>query len=151
MSYCPCGTSKPYAECCEKFISGKEFPETAEELMRSRYTAYQQREFNYIANTMKPPAADLFNVDEAKNSELNIVWKKLEVMKVTPDTVEFKAHYQLNDRDYVIHEVSDFKFIDGRWYYVNGAHSDRAINDNKIGRNDPCNCGSGKKYKKCCG
>jgi len=21
----------------------------------------------------------------------------------------------------------------------------------KIGRNDPCPCGSGKKYKKCCG
>lgn len=25
------------------------------------------------------------------------------------------------------------------------------INENKIGRNDPCPCGSGKKYKKCCG
>ena len=25
------------------------------------------------------------------------------------------------------------------------------VNDNKIGRNDPCPCGSGKKYKKCCG
>lgn len=24
-------------------------------------------------------------------------------------------------------------------------------NENKIGRNDPCTCGSGKKYKKCCG
>lgn len=24
-------------------------------------------------------------------------------------------------------------------------------NENKIGRNDPCPCGSGKKYKKCCG
>jgi preprotein translocase subunit SecA len=25
------------------------------------------------------------------------------------------------------------------------------VNKNNIGRNDPCPCGSGKKYKKCCG
>lgn len=25
------------------------------------------------------------------------------------------------------------------------------VNESKIGRNDPCTCGSGKKYKKCCG
>lgn len=24
-------------------------------------------------------------------------------------------------------------------------------NENKVGRNEPCPCGSGKKYKKCCG
>jgi SWIM/SEC-C metal-binding protein len=23
--------------------------------------------------------------------------------------------------------------------------------EKKVGRNDPCSCGSGKKYKKCCG
>ena len=25
------------------------------------------------------------------------------------------------------------------------------VNKNKVGRNDPCPCGSGKKYKQCCG
>ena len=151
MPYCPCGTSKSYAECCGKFISGQQFPASAEELMRSRYTAYQRREFDYIGDTMKPPASDQFDIDEAKKSELNINWIKLEVIKATHDTVEFHAHYQLDNRDYVIHEISDFKFIDGRWYYVNGAHSDHETNISKTGRNDPCTCGSGKKYKKCCG
>jgi len=30
-------------------------------------------------------------------------------------------------------------------------HTDSRITVEKIGRNDPCPCGSGKKYKKCCG
>ena len=30
-------------------------------------------------------------------------------------------------------------------------HEDSHITVDKIGRNDPCPCGSGKKYKKCCG
>jgi SWIM/SEC-C metal-binding protein len=52
------------------------------------------------------------------------------------------------------------------WHYIIGFELDKpedisdlenALNPplpvhvEKIGRNDPCNCGSGKKYKKCCG
>jgi preprotein translocase subunit SecA len=29
--------------------------------------------------------------------------------------------------------------------------SKTVVNESKVGRNDPCPCGSGKKYKKCCG
>jgi SWIM/SEC-C metal-binding protein len=52
------------------------------------------------------------------------------------------------------------------WHYIIGFEFDKPedisdlekalnpsepIRSEKIGRNDPCPCGSGKKYKKCCG
>ena len=49
------------------------------------------------------------------------------------------------------HEISEFHLIDNKWYYVDGKKP--AIQEPttaKIGRNDSCPCGSGKKYKKCC-
>jgi SEC-C motif-containing protein len=119
--------------------------------MRSRYSAYHQHQFDYIADTMRPPASDHFDVEDAKNSELDMQWVKLEVVKSTRDTVEFRAHYLLDGQDYVLHEISEFKQINGKWYYVNGTHSDNKSNTSKVGRNDPCPCNSGKKYKKCCG
>jgi preprotein translocase subunit SecA len=35
--------------------------------------------------------------------------------------------------------------------YREQKNSSTVVKDKKIGRNDPCPCGSGKKYKKCCG
>ena len=35
--------------------------------------------------------------------------------------------------------------------YLEQKKSGTVVKDKKIGRNDPCPCGSGKKYKKCCG
>ena len=34
--------------------------------------------------------------------------------------------------------------------YLEQKKSGTVIKDKKVGRNDPCPCGSGKKYKKCC-
>ena len=51
---CPCGSGKTYDECCEPFIRGKAFPETAEQLMRSRYSAYTLQEIPYITDTLHP-------------------------------------------------------------------------------------------------
>lgn len=141
---CPCGSTKTYAECCEKYISGAALPATAEALMRSRYTAFYLHFYEYIAATMLPPAANHFNVEEAKRTADAVQWKGLQVINAGADTVEFRAHFHADGRDQVLHERSRFKRQDGKWYYISGAH-------HETGRNEHCPCGSKKKFKKCCG
>ena len=45
-------------------------------------------------------------------------------------------------------ELAELQFVGGD---NSGNGHQQAINNNKVGRNDPCPCGSGKKYKKCHG
>lgn len=123
-SKCNCGSQKNYADCCERFLSGKEHPHTPEELMRSRYTAYTLGNIDYIMRTMKSPAADDFNAEETKEWSKQVKWLKLEVLNSSPfDTkgyVEFMAHFTYADKKQVIHERSEFILENGRWYYIDG-------------------------------
>lgn len=123
MKYCPCGTDKSYSDCCGNFIEGEKLPATAEELMRSRYSAYHQRQFEYIINTMKPPAATEFNLAAAKRTADDIRWTRLEVIKATENTVEFRAHYRIGSEYSFVHEISQFEFENGKWYYIDGVHT----------------------------
>ena len=68
--------------------------------------------------------------------------------------VEFIAHYSANGQTVEHHEHSYFKRLDGEWKFIDGEIESGVPyvrEEPKIGRNDPCPCGSGKKYKKCCG
>ena len=61
------------------------------------------------------------------------------------------AHFEENGETKTIHEHSFFEAINDRWLYVGATHSNHPpITVNKVGRNEPCPCGSGKKFKKCC-
>jgi SEC-C motif-containing protein len=69
-------------------------------------------------------------------------------------TVEFIATYKDHDLVKPHHEISSFRKLDGNWYFVDGElvpPVTEVRSQPKVGRNDPCPCGSGKKYKKCCG
>jgi SEC-C motif-containing protein len=148
MENCPCNSGKSYKECCESFLSGGQIPQTPEALMRSRYTAYFQGNMDYVANTMKGPAAVGFNKEDAGQWSTQIKWHGLKVIKSKQDnnqgTVEFIARYALNGNIDIIYEISEFSLENGKWYYIDGVTP-------KLGRNDICPCGSQKKYKKCCG
>ncbi len=157
---CPCGSNKTYLACCEKFLQGKQIPPTPEALMRSRYTAFTFSNIDYISQTMTGVALQNFNPDNAKVWAKQIKWLGLEVINASPiennerGSVEFIVHYLLNDRKQNLHEISEFRRENDRWYYVDGApgNSVNAVEESsKVGRNDPCPCGSEKKYKKCCG
>jgi SEC-C motif-containing protein len=87
-------------------------------------------------------------------------WQRLEVRnteKGGPDdsagTVEFLARYRKDSKAFDHHEIAEFVREDDRWYFKDG-HAPQPVQairqGPKIGRNDPCSCGSGKKYKKCC-
>lgn len=154
---CPCGSNKDFTSCCQVFISGQQLPSSPEELMRSRYTAYTQHNTDYISNTMKSPAADHFDAAGAREWSQRVEWLKLEIIEssVKDDKgfVEFIAHMSMDKKRQVLHELSEFHLINGQWFYVDGKdpRAKAPVSVARVGRNDPCLCGSGNKYKKCCG
>jgi SEC-C motif domain protein len=158
---CPCGSHKAYRLCCGPFISGAQIPATPEALMRSRYAAFTQANMEYIANTMQGAVKKQFNVESSKQWAQHVTWLGLDIINATPVTeqdekgfVEFIARYRFQNKTENIHERSEFHKQDGRWFYVNGEAGNKTAqqrNSEKIGRNDLCPCGSGKKFKKCCG
>ena len=68
--------------------------------------------------------------------------------------VVFKSGFTVNNQPSCMYERSFFRKVDGKWLYEDGEDLQRMTiyrDQPKVGRNDPCPCGSGKKYKKCCG
>jgi SEC-C motif-containing protein len=124
-SPCPCGGSA-YAACCGRFIEGGAIPQTAEELMRSRYTAYTQRNEPYLKATWH---ASTRPDDPVTQDDEGMKWLGLEVRKHAPAgddaTVEFVARYKVGGRAHRLHEVSRFVREEGRWFYVDGSFPER--------------------------
>src|ERR1700688_4695753 len=48
---CPCASNLTFDRCCEPYLAGRKSPETAEKLMRSRFTAYALARADYLAAT----------------------------------------------------------------------------------------------------
>lgn len=154
MNSCPCGTGKSYNDCCGLFITGIEHAKTPEQLMRSRYTAYTQANVDYIAQTMKKPAANHFDREAAYQWAKAVQWEKCEVLKSSLKQsrgfVEFRVYYSEQGMQRIMHEKSEFHQENGKWYYIDGKSYNKEPARPKVTRNDLCPCGSGKKYKKCC-
>lgn len=172
---CPCGTGLTYENCCEVYIKGDKMPETAELLMRSRYTAFAKAEVKYLEKTLAPESRGDFDAASTRKWAEQATWKGLKIMSTSggtasdkKGTVEFVATYSADGQGLDHHEVAQFRKADsGQWYFVDGdshTHNEGEGHQHhhqkpqtvqrespKIGRNDPCTCGSGKKYKKCCG
>ena len=161
MENCPCGMEKPYEECCGPFIQGDALPQTPEALMRSRYTAFTKTEVDYILNTVHPEKREQHDEKTVHNWAKNSDWIGLEILdteKGGPDdtegVVEFKVQYYQKGKRQTHHEIAQFKKEEDTWYFLDGnAPQQEQVTRTgpKIGRNDPCPCNSGKKYKKCCG
>jgi SEC-C motif-containing protein len=161
QTQCYCGLAATYETCCQPYHLKKKKPETAEKLMRSRYSAYVAGVIDYIHETNDPSAKDTFDREAAEEWSKQSEWKGLEIVATSKGQsgdvegeVEFKATYRYKDEDTVHHEVSLFRFgkPGNRWYYVDGKTIQAPLqrSEPKVGRNDPCTCGSGKKSKKCC-
>lgn len=152
---CPCDPQKTFEECCGLYLNGKAVSPTAETLMRSRYSAYVKKDHNYLLRTWHTSSRP---TEESLDMPDNFSWTGLEILDTEAGgteeqsgTVEFVAHYQTSSITNRLHEKSSFVREDGQWYYVDGKTlSSQPVRSEKKGRNDPCPCGSGKKYKKCC-
>ena len=162
---CPCGSGLAYDQCCRPYIEGEKWPETAEALVRSRYTAYGSGHFDYLVETTHPDYREGITAEQLAQSAEGVHWHRLDIVGTADnvpagengeryDVVDFYAFYELDGVLRQIGEKSFFSRKDGRLYYVDGAPLRGETYhrpEPKVGRNDPCPCGSGKKYKKCCG
>jgi len=119
----------------------------AESLMRSRYAAYVLEKYDYLLATWHP------DTRPASLGGTALRWIGLEIVQAVAGgaqddagEVEFIAAYVDNGKGSRLHETSRFVRENGWWFYVDG---DCRVEN--IGRNDACPCGSGKKFKRCCG
>jgi len=141
--------------------------------MRSRYTAYTRGQIDYVAGTLAAEKRDAFDVAAARTWAAQATWIGLRVLSAErgqpsdcAGVVAFIATYRQGDRTIEHHEVSQFRRGEGgAWRFVEGDTQARVVERRpdsasppavarratKIGRNDPCPCGSGRKYKTCCG
>jgi len=161
MEPCPCGSEIEFKECCEPLLAGQQHAETAEALMRARYTAHVKVNSEYIYDTTHPENRK--DVDREKSADWSkrFDWQSLEVLRVDAGggedqvgTVEFVARYRKKGTLFKHHEIAEFVRLEDRWYFKDGQVPvpEQAIRkEPKIGRNAPCPCGSGRKFKKCCG
>ncbi len=129
--------------------------------MRSRYTAYVRRNYEHLERTLSREQRKDFNPADAQRWAESSEWLGLTIAHTTgggpqdnEGTVTFTAHFRTDGKDHEHVEIGRFVREDGQWAYdgqveTHGVPVRRATP--KIGRNDPCPCGSGKKYKKCCG
>ena len=125
---CPCGSKKMYMRCCRPLLAGKVIPDTAQALMRSRYTAFAKGKWQYLSETEAGKAAE-----GGRDGRVDGVrWLGLEIHEViqggindNSGAVVFTAHYaHVGDgRRFSMHEHSIFEKINGRWYYIDSIAS----------------------------
>ena len=160
LQSCPCGSGLDYAACCEPFIMGSEKPATAEALMRSRYSAYVKHAIEYIMDSCISKGPRDIDYKATKNWSEKSSWKGLKIHSVekggpadSDGIVEFEAVYEIDGLRDIHRERANFIKINDEWKYENGTVAPVTIvrSEPKVGRNEPCPCGSGKKYKHCHG
>ncbi|XAS63980.1 YchJ family protein [Pseudarthrobacter sp. So.54] len=122
LGNCPCLRGEQYAECCGRYHSGGAHAATAEELMRSRYSAFVVLDAGYLLRTWHPDSRP-----GVVDLEPGTTWRRLDIVSTlgggpfdTEGTVEFRAHYRHGGERGVHHETSRFLRVDRRWYYLDG-------------------------------
>ncbi len=152
MTTCPCGAGESLAACCAPRHDGTKPAETAEALMRSRYSAYVLGLGEYLVSTSarEPRPGEAL---ELRAWGRAVGWAGLWVLareRGGPDdatgVVHFVARYVEASALVSLEERSQFERVAGHWRYLEGAATTSRL---KLGRNESCPCGSGKKVKQC--
>jgi len=162
MTQCPCGSAREYDACCGPFIEGRDFPPTAETLMRARYSAHTKGIYDYLQASTHPAARDEVDWSELEKWSSSVNWEGLDIVSTdeggendVKGVVSFVARFNYEGMEQEHREHSFFQRDEaGHWVYVDGEMDKPEPfrrETPKTGRNEPCPCGSGKKYKKCCG
>ncbi|MCT7661598.1 YchJ family protein [Mycobacterium deserti] len=119
---CPCGSGAQLGRCCLPLHTGERQAETAEQLMRSRYSAYAVGDADYLWRTWHPRTRP-----ESVAVDPDIVWTGLEIVRCVDGDpgdeqgeVEFRAHHREGRRTGTLHELSRFAVRARQWFYVDG-------------------------------
>ncbi len=119
---CPCTQGRLYQDCCQPYHNNTKYPNNAEQLMRSRYSAYALNLIDYIIKTWAPSTCPHFSSNETHN----IKWMKLIINRSWEDKltleafVDFDAFYEQEGQIHRMHETSRFIKRNGGWLYVDG-------------------------------
>jgi SEC-C motif-containing protein len=161
MTACCCGSGVDFDQCCGAILSGTRKAPNAEALMRARYAAFVTKQVEFLHQSLHPEHRNDHDIEATRRWADNAQWLGLQVVETQAGegdeneaSVEFIATYKERGIVKPHHEISRFSKLDEDWYYVDGQlvtpqTATRA--QPKVGRNEPCPCGSGKKFKKCCG
>ena len=158
---CTCGLPGTFDTCCGPFLAGTVLPPTAEALLRARYSAFVKGNIDYIVDTHTEATRKDLDRRTIEAWSTQSEWLGLEILgqeggaaNDETGTIDFVARFRVQGQDQEHHEIATFAKADNRWWFVDGAQPVEPSfrrTEPKIGRNDPCSCGSGKKFKKCCG
>ena len=125
IALCPCKSRKSYASCCQPFHLGRAKPETAEQLMRSRYSAHFFRRVDYLVETTHPETRANGLKEELLKTINQPKWSFLTVVKTSKGLkgdkmgkVEFVADYFVEGELQQLKENSRFKRHKGNWKYL---------------------------------
>ena len=126
---CPCGSGKDYPSCCGIYLETNEKAQTAEQLMRSRYTAYVKQNSDYLLNTWH-----ISTRPKNFNPNIGITWLNLQVIDITDGlqddsagTVYFEVTYAHENKNYMIRELARFVKEKENWFYLQGDQSKLTI------------------------
>jgi SEC-C motif-containing protein len=166
---CPCNalqeTKKELSACCGPILAGKKKAATAEELLRARYTAFTQGDVDFIMKTHHSRTVHEIKREEIEDWAKNSEWQGLQIAQIDDGkdekgkadenkaTIAFCARYTAAGKAQEHWEQSYFEKEKGEWRFLDakGIHVGTfRRTEPKVGRNDVCPCGSGKKFKKCC-
>ena len=163
---CPCqitptsdtvSTLLAYSDCCQPYHDDMKKADTAERLMRTRYSAFVLVKPEYIIKTTLPAQQALLDIKAIEVWAKENDWAGLKIVKHTPKIgknhaqVEFKAYFNTPDGLQAHHELSVFVKIKNKaannanWYFLDPTVS------MSVTQKQPCICGSGEKFKRCCG
>ena len=122
---CPCQSGLTYAQCCQRFIDSDQaqLPDTAEQLMRSRYTAYVYKDTDYLLKTWHPKhRPQQLNLHDSANQWIGLKIKNTQqgTKHDTTGKVHFVARFKINGKAHKLEENSTFEKINGQWLYVSG-------------------------------
>lgn len=161
ITTCPCSSGKEFSLCCGPILDGSTKAATATQLMRARYSAYATGNIDFLYASSSARVQEEFDAEASRRWSQGSEWEGMQILEteagdVNDETgiVEFIASYKVNGNHFEHHERSSFIRKEGEWRFDDGELvKTQPITREmpKIGRNDPCPCGSGKKYKKCCG
>ena len=174
-SPCPCGSTLSYADCCAPLHVGQKTADTAAQLMRARYAAFVLQHVEYIVATTAPFQQALLDKKSIADWSQQTDWAGLAVIKHTAKIgkrhaqVEFKAYFYLPNASAGHSAGLDLAVLDSRGLDSKGVHHELSTFVNiptqgtsrwyfwdptvvmPVTQKQPCPCGSGEKYKRCCG
>ncbi len=163
---CPCrlmaAEKLTLAQCCGPILEGAQLAPTAEAQMRARYSAYASGKIDFLRSSMAPETRKSFDRASVQRWSSGSEWLGLEIESTSEGqpgdakgTVAFTAHFSTEGKKQAHRETAIFRFepAEKAWVFVDGIQPAKTpvVKGPQAGRNDPCPCGSGKKFKKCHG